>query len=110
MAYPKKLPENPTDAARKLADRFPAGYFDRFSDKPFDEVLATMANEEKGLIATAILNSIKLTGDASSFKILQASLERQGFSTEKELPISDARYFEIIKIFAARNLASCRFF
>ena len=103
MAYPKKLPDDPMSAAKKLADRYPDGYFNRFSDKPFDEVLATMANEEKGLIATAILNSIKLTGDASSFKILQASLERQGFSTEKELPITDARYFEIIKVFAARN-------
>jgi hypothetical protein len=99
MAYPKKVPDVPlVDSAR-----IPPGYFDRFIDKPFDEVIATMANEDKGLIATAIINSIKKTGDASSFKILQNSLERQGFSTDKELPITDERYFEIIKVFAARN-------
>jgi len=105
MAYPKKaLPQDPTLAIEALKGRFPTGYFDKFEGKSFDEVLASLAStpEEMGLLATAILNSIKLTGDPSAFKILQATLERQGFSAEKELPISDERFIEIIKTFASR--------
>lgn len=104
MAFPKKLPADPTSAVAALKGRFPTGYFDKFEGKSFDEVLSSMAStpEEMGLLATAILNSIKLTGDPSAFKILQATLERQGFSNEKELPISDEKYIEIIKTFASR--------
>ena len=104
MAYPKKLPADPTSAVTALKGRFPTGYFDKFEGKSFDEVLASMAStpEEMGLLATAILNSIKLTGDPSAFKILQATMERQGFSNERELPVSDERFKEIIKIAASR--------
>lgn len=104
MAYPKKLPADPTSAVTALKGRFPTGYFDKFEGKSFDEVISEMAStpEEMGLLATAILNSIKLSGDPSAFKILQASLERQGFSSEKELPITDERFREIIKVAAGR--------
>jgi len=100
MPYPKKkvLPSSVEDF---LFDK-PKDYLEQFKGKTFDEVLAMMANDEtqKAQMASAIITQIKTTGDPSSLKILQASLERQGFSNQKELPISDARFIEIIKTIA----------
>ena len=90
---------------RDIAQIYPRGFFDKYADKTFDEVLSDMANtpEEKGLIAVGILNSIKLTGDPSALKILQTVLDKQGLGVEKEIPISDEKFKEIIKT-ASRRL------
>lgn len=80
----------------------PNSFFEQYKGKPFDEVLAIMANDdnEKVLMATSIIEQIKVTADPSSLKILLAALERQGFSNDKELPITDERFFQIIKTFS----------
>lgn len=99
MPYPRKRESIDYSSLEKM---MPQGYFDKYKGKGLEQVLAEMANDpvETVSIATALLESIKTTGDPSSLKLVLAALEKQGFSGEKELPISDERYFEIIKTFS----------
>lgn len=71
-----------------------------YKGQKFEEVVASMADEKKVDIARSIIQQITETGDPSATKLLQSILEKQGYSTEKELPISDERYYEIIKVFS----------
>ena len=98
MPFPRKIKE--TEIIDK--NQFPPGYFEQFEGKQFDEVLAVMADQEKELLAAAVIRQIKSTADPSSMKILLAALEKQGFSSEKEIPISDERFKEIIRVAASR--------
>ena len=74
-------------------------------DKSLEEVVALFAEEQKGKLAQAIVNSIVIDNDTSALKILQTIMDKQGLGTNKELPITDARYKEIIQT-AARGLAA----
>lgn len=104
MAYPRKR-ENVDH--EKLKYEISKETLEKYQGKSFDEVLALMANSdtEKILMATSLLTQIKTSADPSSIKILLAALERQGFSAEKELPISDERYYEIIKTFSRLSVS-----
>lgn len=102
MAYPKKS-VNSFDAAFVTED-LNKEELDSLKGKGLDEVLSILANSDsqKIAIASAIIHQLKTTGDPSAFKALLSSLERQGMSGEKELPISDERFIEIIKTVASR--------
>lgn len=102
MAYPKKLEKIDTDY---LVKDLPPGYLDQFQGKNFDEIVATMTHtgNQAALIALALIHQAKTTGDPTILKAITAALERQGFGNEKELPISDGKFLEICKIFAARH-------
>jgi len=104
MAYPRaRRINNPNEIPRlSLVEMAPAGTYDHLKDKSFEEVVASLADTNKIELAASIIDSIKQTGDPTATKILQGILERQGYSTEKELHIPNERYFEIIKLFAAR--------
>lgn len=97
MSNPRKKPVL-VDPSMDL----PKDYGRQFDGKSLDEVMATMANDQKIELAAAVLNQIRTTGDPTSLRILQAALERQGFAAEKELPITDARFKEIIRTAAGR--------
>jgi len=101
MAYPRKRDTLDTDTMKSEMSQ---ETLDKYKGKSFDEVLAMMANSdtEKILMATSLLHQIKTSADPSSIKILLAALERQGFTSEKEIPISDEWYKEIIKTAARR--------
>lgn len=101
MAYPRKREIiDPDEIARDISPET----LKKYKGKSFDEVLALMANSdtEKIIMAAALLQQIKTSADPSSLKVLLSALERQGFSNEKELPISDGRFKEIIKVAAGR--------
>lgn len=101
MATPKKT--TPV-SAQALVENMPPGYLEQFHGKPLDEILVLMSHDgnQAALIAASIIEQIKTTGDQGSVKTLLAALERQGFAADKEIPISDERYKEIIKVVAGR--------
>lgn len=75
---------------------------EKYKDMEFDEVLATMANQNKALLAKSIIEQINKTGDPTAFKLLQISLDRVGGLIDKELPVSNEKFEEIIRIAASR--------
>jgi hypothetical protein len=100
MPFPRKRAK--TAPKMTLEDDMHPEVLDKFKDKSFEEVLATMANENKASMAASIITQIQQTGDPTAFKILQGVLERQGYSLNNELPISDERFKNLVKVFAGR--------
>ncbi len=93
----------PTGARAKLGD----DEFDRLNALPFDQVIAEMADQKKVDLALKLIEQISTDADPSALKILNSVLERQGVSLERELPISDDRFREIIT-FAAGEISRGR--
>lgn len=103
MPYPRKREIQKFDEDVMISQLTPE-VIERYKGKSFDQVIAEMANSdsEKIMMAKSLLSQIKASADPSSIKILLAALEKQGYTGEKELPISDARYKEILKTAAQR--------
>ncbi len=102
MAYPIRKPKSDIPI-QKIHENLPEGMMERFRDQPMEQILVEMADMKKVEIAGGLVQAA-IANDPSALKILQAILEKQGGGLEKELPITDVQFKEIIRI-AAMELA-----
>ena len=69
----------------------------KYANKTMEEIFIDMADKDKGGIAASILNGV-MANDPTALKIMQNIMDRQGGGLQKELPINDHQYKEIVKI------------
>ena len=97
MTLPKKIPSAPVFVADQNNSRISPLDLEKYKDKTMEEILVDLADSSKTSIAGAILAGAQ-AADPSALKILQTIMERQGGGLQKELPISNAQFKEIIRI------------
>lgn len=93
---PKVKPTLPPESP--LSYRLTKEEKDRYEGMSLDEIVVELASSSNNKvdIAGKLISGIK-EQDATAWKAFQEILSRQGFGEEKELPISDERFKQIIK-------------
>ncbi len=72
-------------------------------EKTFEEILVEAAQDDKFSMAAAVLKAFR-EGDGAAIKMVLKALDDSKYQTNKEFPLNDEQYKQIIQL-AARRLS-----